>query len=111
MKIDKRRIVERLILTPKTAKRNFWAREMHLLNKLLENYPIEFVNTLSFKNKFDSMAIFLVSPMAQKVKYLYQEHTYKPKEYEQSPELVGEKYGSDRIIHKTPRTVREFLNE
>ena len=67
-KFKKRDVISRLIEIPKTQKRPFWAREMKMLNSLMEEFPNqEFWQKVRFTKKYDSLAYFLSEIFKKKV--------------------------------------------
>jgi hypothetical protein len=109
-KINKREIITRLLVIPKTQKRPFWAREMKMLNTLMEKFPeTSFWQKFNFRKQYDSLAYF-ISPYGQEyLRKKYNEFNYKiPKK---SKVKLGKKIGEDKILKKENKTIRDFFNE
>ena len=108
--LNKRQIIQRHINVPKTSKRDFWNKEMTLLNRFLEEFPDQcFWSKVSFGEKFDSLAI-LASPNWKKlVKRKFLDYNYKIPDYS-PPELSDSKIGEDSNINKKKRTIKDFLS-
>jgi len=108
VKLNKKHIIEALVVIPKTQKRAFWAREMKLLNGLMSEFDNDrFWQLLSFIQKYESLAFF-VSPYGKKIlKKRFNEYNYKiPKTKKVE---LGDKVGEDKQYDKQPSTIRQFL--
>ena len=107
-KLNKRDLIKKLVVEPKTQKRPFWAREMKLLNDLLEMFPD---NDFWIKMKPESYPSLAVVRSEQGIKSLrkkFREFKYK---IPQKKEIkLGEKVGKDRIYNKTPKTIKDFID-
>jgi hypothetical protein len=108
-KINKRDLIKKLVVEPKLQKRMFWAREMKLLNDLMCIFDdMDFWSKIR-TNKVPSLAILKSKNGIKILKKKYREFKYK------IPEKVeirlGEKQGEDKKIHKTPKTIRQFIDE
>ena len=107
-KFNKRDVINNLLIIPKDKRRPFWAREMKLLNSLINQFPKEsFWKTLTFNKKYDSLAYF-VSEYGKKIlKKRYNEYNYKiPK----PPKIkLGDKVGEDKKIIKNKTTIKDFF--
>ena len=65
-KFNKREVISKILEIPKTQKRPFWAREMKMLNTLIEEFnDKEFWQKVNFNKKYDSLAYF-ISPYGKK---------------------------------------------
>lgn len=108
MKLNKKHIIEKLVIVPKTQKRPFWAREMKMLNSLMSEFNNEkFWQDLSFRAKFDSLAYFISEYGKKMLKKRFNEYNYKlPKT---KPPKLGDKIGEDKKIKKQPSTINQFL--
>ena len=107
-KFKKRDVIQRLVVVPKTQKRPFWAREMKMLNTLMEEFPGErFWSKVSFPKVYDSLA-FLVSYYGKKLlKRKHNEYNYK---VPSAPKIkLSNKKGEDKKIKKKKQTVRDFF--
>lgn len=106
---DKKKIIERLVVIPSTQKRQFWGRELHSLNHLLEVYPEDqFWLGVAFPHKMDSMIVFRSGyySLALKKKYKLFKYAIPPK----SEISLGDKSGPDYIPSGAPGTLKEFLS-
>jgi hypothetical protein len=87
----------------------FWAREMKLLNDLIEIFPKQdFWEKVNFE-KVPSLAILRSEYGLAKLKKLYIEFNYVIPEKIEIP--LGEKRGKDKIISKKSKTIRQFIDE
>jgi len=110
-KINKRKILLRLLEEPKSSKRMFFSREMKLLNDLCNRYSLEFMDIVNFGRKFDSLA-YIVSP---KLKYVmdqkFRAFNYVVDKTRYPSYTIGEKVGEDKKVVKKNKTTKDFLNE
>lgn len=108
-KLNKRNLIKKLVIEPNKQKRMFWAREMKLLNDLIEIFPKQdFWEKVHFE-KVPSLAILRSEYGLAKLKKLYIEFNYViPKKIEIP---LGEKRGKDKIISKKSKTIRQFIDE
>lgn len=109
--INKTKILNRLLDTPKANKRVFYMREMKLLNVLCERYSLEFMNVLTFSKKVDSLRYFTSPKLKQTLDQKFRAFNYcvdnsKYVEYD-----LGEKVGEDKPISTKNKTIKDFLNE
>lgn len=109
-KLNKREILQRILVIPKTQKRPFWAREMKMLNSLMSEFSDQsFWQKFIFEKKYDSLAYF-ISPYGKK--YLirkFNEYNYKPPKGNRVK--LGEKVGEDLKLTKKKRTIKDFYDE
>lgn len=95
------------IIYPIKKDKNFWAKEMFLLKRLITKYPnLDFWKKASLK-QVPSFAIYL----STEEKYLfskYQEFLFQP-DIQNSEIKLGEKCGEDYHITKSPRSIKDFL--
>ena len=107
---DKKKIVERLVDVPKAGRRPFWAREMTLLNRLLDRWPdLDFWSKVRFREKFPSLAYLLTKIGIGNVIRKYNEFTFdipESKAYN-----LGDKHGEDAKIKHRNKFVKDFLND
>ena len=107
---DKKKIIERLVDVPVKGKRPFWAREMTLLNRLLDRWPdIDFWLKVSFGEKFPSLAYLLTYIGVKKARRKYNEFSFdipQSKTYN-----LGDKIGDDPPSQFSPRSLKDFLND
>jgi hypothetical protein len=108
-KLNKRNLIKKLVIEPSKQKRVFWAREMKLLNDLIEIFPKQdFWEKVNFE-KVQSLAILRSEYGLAKLKKLYTEFNYVIPEKIEIP--LGEKRGKDKIISKKSKTIRQFIDE
>lgn len=110
-KINKKLLLKKFLIFPKTAKRDFFSREMKLLNTLIERYSDEFVACLSLEKKYDSIAIILCDSFKSEIDKRFRSFNYKTDDsmYEKIT-LQDIKFGEDLEIKIKPKTIRGFLN-
>lgn len=107
-KFNKREVISKILEIPKTQKRPFWAREMKMLNTLIEEFnDKEFWQKVNFNKKYDSLAYF-ISPYGKKyLRRKFNEYNYKipvtPKAQ------LGNKVGKDKKIKRNKTTIRDHL--
>lgn len=108
-KLNKRDLIKKFVIEPKSQKRMFWAREMKLLNDLMSIFTNEdFWQKINLP-KVSSLAILRSEYGLNTLKKLYLEFNYKIPEKVEIP--LGEKSGKDKSISKKPKTIRQFLDE
>ena len=108
-KLNKRNLIKKLVIEPNTQKRMFWAREMKLLNDLMNIFPKQdFWEKMNFE-KVSSLAILRSKYGLSKLKKLYMEFNYVIPKKVEIP--LGEKKGEDKIISKKSKTIRQFIDE
>jgi len=108
VKLNKRKVIEKLVILPKTNKRPFWAREMKMLNSLMSQFKNDgFWHKLSFPQKYDSLAYFLSEYGKKMLKKRFNEYNYSLPEIK-IPKL-GDKVGEDRHFDKKPTTIKQFF--
>lgn len=111
--LNKKQIVLRLITPPKTPKGPFWSKEYKILNSLMEIYPDKsFWDHLKFNEGWDSLVIFQSDYGKNLLKSKYKEWNYKinPQAKETCTFDLTKKAGSDKIINRKPKTLRQFLS-
>lgn len=108
-KINKRDLIKKFVTEPKTQKRIFWAREMKLLNDLMDIFNNnEFWSKVRI-NKVPSLAVLKADAGIKILKKKYREFMY---EIPPRTEIkLGKKEGKDKKIFKTPQTIRQFIDE
>lgn len=110
-KINKRKILKKLVEDPTTNKRFFYAREMKFLNDLCNRYSLEFMDVVSFSKKFFSLS-YLISPkLKDTMDRKWRAFNYKLDKNKYEEYTIGEKVGQDKEIKKQPKTTKDFLNE
>jgi hypothetical protein len=106
---DKKKIIERLIDVPEKGKRPFWAREMTLLNRLLDRWPdLSFWHKVRFGDKYPSLAYLLTDLGVSKVIRKYNEFTFDIPAFKTYN--LGEKTGEDSKTNSKPKSLKNFLN-
>lgn len=108
-KLNKRDLIKKLVVEPDKQKRMFWAREMKLLNDLLEMFPNQEFWERMVIEKVPSLAILRSGYGIEKIKKKYREFNYKIPPKIEIP--LGEKTGKDKIFSKKPKTIRQFIDE
>lgn len=108
-KLNKKQILQRIIIIPDKGRREFWRREYKILNDLLEQYPnLDFWQKVKFNQEWDSLRI-LKSDYGKKIlEKKYKEFNFILTEHKKID--LGEKIGQDKNINKKPKTIREFLS-
>ena len=110
-KINKRKIVQRLLEEPKTSKRIFYAREMKLLNDLCNRYSLEFMDIVTFYKKLNSLSYLLSPKLRETMDKKWRAFNYKLDKNKYKEYNIGEKVGEDRDLKKQTKTTKDFLNE
>ncbi len=107
--IDKRQIILRLVEVPAKNKRPFWAKEMKLLNGLVEEYDNpRFWSKVKFSMIFPSLAYLKTEFGRRDLRRKYIEFNFDiapTKEYN-----LGGKIGEDKSYIKKPKTIKDFLS-
>lgn len=108
-KLNKRDLIKKLVVEPDKQKRMFWAREMKLLNDLLDMFPnTEFWQRMTI-DKVASLAMLRSGFGLERIQKKYREFNYKIPPKIEIP--LGEKTGDDKIFSKKPKTIRQFIDE
>jgi len=108
-KLNKRDLIKKLVVEPDKQKRMFWAREMKLLNDLLDMFPNQEFWQRMVIEKVPSLAMLRSEYGIEKIKKKYREFNYKIPPKIEIP--IGEKTGEDKIFSKKPKTIRQFIDE
>ena len=108
-KLNKRDLIKKLVVEPDKQKRMFWAREMKLLNDLLEMFPNQEFWERMVIDKVPSLTMLRSDYGVEKIKKKYREFNYKIPPKIEIP--LGEKTGEDKIFSKKPKTIRQFIDE
>ncbi len=110
-KLNKRNLLKKFLEIPKSASRDFYCKEMKMLNALIERYSEEFVNKLLFAKKFDSMAVIICDAFKHELDKKFRNFNYEIdySKYE-TFNLNSFKCGEDLILKKKTKTIRDFLN-
>jgi hypothetical protein len=109
VKLNKRKLLKKLVSFPTSPTRLFWAKEFKLLNDLLEKFPdTEFWNKATFK-PVPSVAILLSTELTN-LKRQYDMFFFQPQIKEEKIQL-GEATGENYNIVVKHKTLRNFLND
>ena len=107
-KFNKKEVLGNLLNVPKLQKRNFWAREMKILNDLMKIFPEEdFWSRLSLPSKIDSLLILNTEEGKKKLQSRYNQYKYIHKETKKIP--LGKKVGKDYKIKDKHKTIKNYL--
>ena len=111
MLLNKREILFRLLDVPEKGRRPFFAREMKMLNDLIERYSQEFMSCISFDKKFDSLA-YLTSPKLKgTLDEKFRAFNFRVDLSRYEVYDIGEKVGHDKVVLPKKKTVKDFLDE
>jgi len=105
----KKDLIKKFVEEPKNQKRIFWAREMKILNDLLDIFPnLDFWQKVSLP-KSSSLALLRSPTGLKRIRKKYREFNYKipPKKIIK----IGEKFGEDKLISKKTKTIRGFIDD
>lgn len=106
-KFSVRKLVTKIIHPIPKNNKDFWAKEITLLKRLIAKYPnVDFWEKGTFK-KVPSFAIYLTTEDS----YLfskYQEFLFQP-ETDKVEIKLGEKTGEDYNKQVKPKTIKDFL--
>jgi len=110
-KLNKRNLLKKFLEIPRSASRDFYSREMKMLNSLIERYSEEFVFKLNFAKKFDSMAVIICDAFKLELDRKFRNFNYEIdfSKYE-TYKVDANKHGQDLIVKKKVKTIRDFLN-
>ena len=108
---NKREILFRLLHVPDKGRRPFFAREMKLLNALCNRYSLEFMDIVSFQNKFDSLAYLVSSKLKSTLDEKFRAFNFRVDLSRYEVYNIGEKVGHDKVVLPKKKTVKDFLNE
>lgn len=95
--------------------KSFWPREMKMATKLVKEYNLDFLLWVipPYNKKVPSLAYFMADYGKQ---YLMEQFfNYKKETTDLSPQkdnvmLLESKIGSDTLIEKKPKSLKDFLN-
>jgi hypothetical protein len=105
----KQEIIERLISVPEHGRRNFWMREMTILNQLEKRYPLEFLAVLSWKEKKDSLAYFTSQELKEVMDIKFWNWSFKPSSPD--PIILGKTAGKPYQRKKPSiKTTKQLFN-
>jgi hypothetical protein len=108
----KLKIIHRLIEVPKKDKKFFWAKEMKILNDLEDRYSLDFLEVVSFRQKYDSLAYIASEPLKKTMDRKWSNFNFKVDSSKYESFDLSEKCGEDHkpSYHK-PKNARELFNE
>ena len=108
-KLNKRDLIKKIVKEPNQQKRMFWAREMKLLNDLMQMFPNEdFWQRMSI-DKVPSLTMLRSGYGLSSIKKKYLDFNYKIPNKKEIP--LGDKTGEDKVISKKTKTIRQFIDE
>ena len=110
-KINKKDILSRLTLVPTKDKRLFYMREMKILNDLCERYSEEFMNIVSFDQKFESLAYIVCDKLKMKMDLKFAAFNFRIDSNKYESYSIGDKIGEDTEVKQRKKTTKQFLNE
>lgn len=110
-KLNKRNLLKKFLEIPRSASRDFYSREMKMLNSLIERYSEDFVSKLNFAKKFDSMAIVICDAFKIELDRKFRNFNYEI-DYSKYDifKVDAVKHGKDSVVKKKIKTIRDFLN-
>ena len=110
-KLNKRNLLRKFLEIPRSASRDFYSREMKMLNSLIERYSEDFVSKLNFAKKFDSMAIVICDAFKIELDKKFRNFNYEI-DYSKYDvyKVDAVKHGKDSVVKKKIKTIRDFLN-
>ena len=106
-KINKQKILEKLVEKPSQKVREWAMKEFTLLKRLEEKYSLEFLNQIKFPQKLKSLAILFSDWGEKELAQKYRAFLYIPPP-EEKIELSQEKFGEDVLVEKK-LTLRNWL--
>lgn len=113
MKLKKSSVIERLVEVPKPAPKNFWPREMKILNGLLKEFPLEFLANLTIPKKTKSLSFVASNKFREKLDEKYK--IYSKQIGVETPAEKDYNISEDRVASPSKaipkKTLRDFLNE
>lgn len=106
-KINKQKLLDRLVEKPSQKIREWSMKEFTLLKRLEERYPLEFLNQIKFPKKLPSLAVLYSDWGEKELAQKLRAFQYVPP-IEEKIELSQEKFGEDVLIEKK-LTLRNWL--
>lgn len=106
-KINKTKLLERLVEKPSQGIREWSMREFTLMKRLEEAYSLEFLNIVDFGKKLPSLAVLSSEWGENELARKFHAFNYQPPKTEQII-LSPEKFGEDKEIKKK-QTLRDLL--
>lgn len=107
LKINKQKLLERLIEKPSQKIREWLMKEYIILQSLEKQYPLEFLNQIRFPKKLPSLAVLFSDWGEKELSQKYRAYQYVPPP-EEKIELSQEKFGEDVLVEKK-LTLRNWL--
>lgn len=109
-KFNKKKLLFNLIEVPPRSKMQFYAKEMKLLNDLIDRYSEEFISVLTLPQKYDSIAMLLCPSYKKELDTKFRNFNYIIDDSKYEKFTLEKKSGEDIVIKKKPKTIRDFLN-
>ena len=106
-KINKQKLLERLIEKPSQGIKQWLMKEYIILQNLEKQYPLEFLNQIKFPQKLKTLAILFCDWGEKELAQKYRAYQYIPP-IEEKIELSKEKFGEDVVVEKK-LTLRDWL--
>ena len=106
-KINKRKLVERLVEKPANDILPWLLKEYSVLKSLEKHYPLNFLAQLVFRKKLPSLAVLFCDFYERDLKIRFQSFNYVAPQKEEI--ILGEKVGEDFQIQKK-QSLRDLLN-
>lgn len=106
-KINKQKLLERLLEKPSQKIREWAIKEFTLLKRLEEQYSLEFLNQIQFPKKLPSLAVLFSDWGEKELPRKYRAFLYVPPP-EEKIELSKEKFGEDVLVEKK-LSLRDWL--
>ena len=82
-----------------------------MLNNLIQQYSQDFMASLTFPKKFDSLAYLTSSKLKDTMDEKFRAFNFKVDFSKYPTYNIGKKVGKDREIESKPKTEKDFLNE
>lgn len=108
-KINKREVIQNLVLIPENADVRFWQKEMSLLKRLEKRYSLGFLAQLE-QDKVPTLAFLFADWKKEQLDSQYSRFYNKPSdELDFSVKTKRKKFGED-FEQQTPKTLKQFLS-
>ena len=108
--LNKKELIKKFLLFPKKELKTFYQKEFKLLNDLISDYSVEFVQALTLQQKYDSLAVLFSDSYKKDLDLRFKRFNYKIEDSKYENIKIGEKSGQDVSLTKKNRTIRDFLN-